>query len=84
MFEFSSKHHFVLCDVTTTIPIIINQSWYVFFWSSPKSIMQIISTTVKGLQGEFVKQSKASSIGDHFLYSHDLNVWFRGDTVRRN
>ena len=35
-------------------------------------------------QGEFVYQSKASFIGDHFLYSHDLNVWFRGDIVRRN
>ena len=25
-------------------------------------------------QGEFVKQSGASLAGDHFLYSHDLNV----------
>ena len=29
-------------------------------------------------QGEFNDQSKASFVGDHFLYSHDLNVWFRG------
>ena len=35
-------------------------------------------------QGEFVQQSKASFVGDHLLYSHDLNVWFRGDVVRRN
>ena len=35
-------------------------------------------------QGEFVYQSKASFVGDHFLYSHDLNMWFRGDIVRRN
>ena len=27
---------------------------------------------------------KASLVGDHFLYSHDLNMWFRGDIVRRN
>ena len=27
---------------------------------------------------------RASLVGDHFLYSHDLNVWFRGDIVRRN
>ena len=32
-------------------------------------------------QGEFVQQSR---VGDHLLYSHDLNVWFRGDVVRRN
>ena len=35
-------------------------------------------------QGEFVLQSTASLVGDHFLYSRDLNVWFRGCTVRRN
>ena len=33
---------------------------------------------------EFVYQSKALSIGDHFLQSHDLNVGFSGDIVRRN
>ena len=27
-------------------------------------------------QAEFVCQSKGSFPGDHFLYSHDLNVWF--------
>ena len=35
-------------------------------------------------QGEFVCQSKGSFPGDHFLYSHDLNVWFRNDIVGRN
>ena len=35
-------------------------------------------------QGEFVQQLRASLVGDHLLYSHDLNVWFRGDIVRRN
>ena len=36
------------------------------------------------LTGEFVDQSKASFTGDHFLYSHDLNVLFRDDIVGRN
>ena len=35
-------------------------------------------------QGEFVCQSKNSFPGDHFLYSHDFNVWFRADIVGRN
>ena len=35
-------------------------------------------------QGEFIKQSRASFVGDNFLYSPDLEVWFRGDMVRRN
>ena len=35
-------------------------------------------------QGEFVKQSRAFSVGKHFLYDCDLKVWLWGDTVRRN
>ena len=33
---------------------------------------------------QFVEQSRAFLVGDHFLRSQDLNVWFRGDNVRRN
>ena len=33
------------------------------------------------LTGEFVDQSKASFTGDHFLYSHDLNVLFIRDDM---
>ena len=32
-------------------------------------------------QGEVVKQWRLSLVGDHFLYSQDLNVWFGGDNV---
>ena len=35
-------------------------------------------------QWEFGFQCRASSVGDHLIHSHDLNVWFRGDIVRRN
>ena len=35
-------------------------------------------------QGEFAYQSKASFISDHFLYSHDFNMWFRGDIAGGN
>ena len=35
-------------------------------------------------KGEFVQQSWNSSVDGHFLYSYNLNVWFRVDTVRRN
>ena len=35
-------------------------------------------------QGEFVEQSWALLLDDHFLYSCDLNMWIRGDLVRRN
>ena len=38
---------------------------------------------VRCWQGEFIQQSRASVVGDHLLYSHDLDVWFRGDVVRR-
>ena len=27
---------------------------------------------------------RAYLVGDHFLYCHDVSVWFRDDSVRRN
>ena len=30
-------------------------------------------------QREFVNRSKASFVGDNFLHSHDLNVWYCGE-----
>ena len=37
-------------------------------------------------QGEFVHQSRASLVCDYmsFIFVHELNVWFRGDIVRRS
>ena len=35
-------------------------------------------------QREFGFESKASLFDDHFLYSHDLYVWFKGDNARKN
>ena len=35
-------------------------------------------------RGEFVEQSRVSLVGDQFLYSCDLSVWFNGDTPWRN
>ena len=35
-------------------------------------------------QGDFAQQSRACVLVDHFLYSHDLNVWFRADIIRGN
>ena len=34
-------------------------------------------------QGEFVCQSRGSFSDDHFLYSHDLNVWFSSTFLHR-
>lgn len=39
---------------------------------------------LKWWQGECASQSRESLVGDHFLYSCDPYVWFRGITVRRN
>ena len=33
---------------------------------------------------EFVEQSRDTLVGDHFLYSCNLNVWSRGEMIRRN
>ena len=32
-------------------------------------------------QGEFVQQSQASLVGDHFLHSYDFNVRFKGEKL---
>ena len=47
-------------------------------------ILHSFSTFVKVLKGEFVQKSRTSLVVDRFLYSHDLNVLFRGDLVGRN
>ena len=44
----------------------------------------VLNTFVMLLTVEFVKWSRASWIQDHSLYSHDLDVWSKGDTVGRN
>ena len=35
-------------------------------------------------QEEFVWQSSASLVADHFLYSHNCNEWFRDNIIGRN
>ena len=35
-------------------------------------------------QREFLSQSRAYLVADHFLFSRDRNTWFSGYTVRRN
>ena len=48
---------------------ILHAVLYTFF----KVLIRIICLTIKSFLN-----------GDHFLYSHDLNVRFIGDIVRRN
>ena len=51
----------------------------------PNISMQFLHTChLRWWQGEYVKQSRASLVGDHFPYSHDLIMWFRSDIVGRN
>lgn len=35
-------------------------------------------------KGESVWQSRTIYIGDHFLHSQDLQIWFKGNTMGRN
>ena len=49
-------------------------------------IMHILHTVLlhfRSWQGRIVYQRGASSVIDHFLYSRDLQVWFSGDTLRK-
>ena len=40
--------------------------------------------SVSADKDNFFLRLRASTVGDHSLHSRDLNVWFRGDIVRRN
>ena len=44
----------------------------------------VLHTFPKVLTGRICWTVKSFLVGDHFLYSHDLNVWFRGVIERRN
>ena len=44
----------------------------------------VLYTFPKVLIREFVLKSRASLVSDHFPNSCDVNVRFRGDTLRRN
>ena len=56
--------------------------------SYPNISMHILHTVLytfpKVLTRRICLPIKASPIGDHFLNSHDLNVWFRSDIPGRN
>ena len=44
----------------------------------------VLYTSPKVLTRRICLRIKSFFFGDHSLYSHDLNVWFRADIVRRN
>ena len=44
----------------------------------------VLYTFLKGLKRRSCLTVKSSLVVDHFPYSHDLNVWFRADIIRRN
>ena len=47
-------------------------------------LLTVLYTFLKGLKRRVCLTVKGSLIVDHFPYSHDLNVLFRVDIVRRN
>ena len=47
-------------------------------------LLNVHHTFLRCWQGEFVWQLRVSLVCEHFLCSHDPNVWIRGDIVRRN
>lgn len=55
---------------------------------NPKISIHILPTVhykfLSCWQGEFVSKSRASLVDDQFLYSHNLNVCFKSDIVRRD
>ena len=54
----------------------------------PNISLQILHTVLYTFPGVLTRWTsftcKSCLVGDHFLYSPDLNVWFRDDIIRRN
>ena len=69
-------------------PLISVSSALTLYTLTSECIFSILSSInfqhVRFRPGEFVSKSRASSVGDHFLHSCDLNVEFWGDIVGRN
>ena len=69
-------------------PLISVSSALTLYTLTSECIFSILSSInfqhVRFWPGEFVSKSRASSVGDHFLHSCDLNVEFWGDIVGRN
>ena len=64
------------------------QSWF-FNPSHPNLSMHILYTVLYSFPQALTRRicltiNKASLVGDHFLYSRDVTVWFKADIVWRN
>ena len=63
----------------TFLPVLWESTLYTNI--SMHILLTVLPTFPIELQGEFVYQSRASWVGDHFPYYHNLNVWSGGDTI---
>ena len=53
----------------------------------PNISIHILHTVLRTFTKVLIRricQSRVSLVGDHFFYSHDIDVSFSGDIVRRN
>ena len=62
---------------------------FIFYPLHPNSSMQFLQTGIYTFANKPVKENLFNNqellwLGDHFFYSHDLNVWWRANVVRRN
>ena len=83
-----SVYHFQ--DKTRFFPPTLSIIHYFLFlpicrgFYSASSGYSLWARTPQEQQGELVNQSRASQVGGYLCHSHDLNMRFRGDIVRRN
>ena len=63
----------------TFLPVLWESTLYTNI--SMHILLTVLPTFPIELQGELVYQSRASWVGDHFPYYHNLNVWSGGDTI---
>ena len=72
------------CNVLCSSQLI--QTWPIFLFSELLTLYTLTSVCIfslqlskyflRGWQGEFAWQSRASTVGNYLFYPHNLNVWF--------
>ena len=75
----------IICHTSARFHVIILITWMLTLYTL--SSLCIFSLRLFSIhfqrcpQGEFVQQSQASLVGDHFLHSHDFNVRFKDEKL---
>ena len=83
-FTMTIKLQFIIIPLLLQPILLLDYLFLLLYLSRCIFSILLFTHLLRCWQGEFVYKSKASFVGDHFLYSYDHNVQFRSDIMGRN